>query len=92
MSAEMSMRDGYSAWFAVARVIPLVLVLGVLGSVVAGQGAVDDASAAFFYLIDEGGTLFVAAFIVLAVALVCSSATARTMKAAMKRVPASSMR
>jgi len=47
--------------------------MGVLGTVVAGQGAVDDPSAAFFYLIEDAGVLFVAAFIVLAVALVCSS-------------------
>ena len=33
----------------------------------------DDPSAAFFYLIEDAGALFVAAFIVLAVALVCSS-------------------
>ncbi len=64
----------HGAWFAAALVLPLVFVMGVLGTVVAGQGAVDDPSAAFFYLIDEAGTLFIAAFIVLAVALVCSSA------------------
>ena len=64
----------HGAWFAAALVLPLVFVMGVLGTVVAGQGAVDDPSAAFFYLIDEAGTPFIAAFIVLAVALVCSSA------------------
>ncbi len=64
----------HGAWFAAALVLPLVFVMGVLGTVVAGQGAVGDRSAAFFYLIDEAGTLFIAAFIVLAVALVCSSA------------------
>ena len=47
--------------------------MGVLGTVVAGQGVVDDPSAAFFYLIEDARVLFVAAFIVLAVALVCSS-------------------
>ena len=61
------------AWLAAGMVLPLVLVMGVLGTVVAGQGAVEDPSAAFFYLIEDAGTLFVAAFIVLAVALVCSS-------------------
>jgi len=61
------------AWLAAGLVLPLVFVMGVLGTVVAGQGAVDDPSAAFFYLIEDAGALFVAAFIVLAVALVCSS-------------------
>ena len=61
------------AWLAASLVLPLVFVMGVLGTVVAGQGAVEDPSAAFFYLIEDAGTLFVAAFIVLAVALVCSS-------------------
>ena len=61
------------AWLAAGLVLPLVFIMGVLGTVVAGQGAVDDPSAAFFYLIEDAGALFVAAFIVLAVALVCSS-------------------
>ncbi len=61
------------AWLAAGLVLPLVFVMGVLGTVVAGQGAVEDPSAAFFYLIEDAGALFVAAFIVLAVALVCSS-------------------
>ena len=61
------------AWLAAGLVLPLVFVMGVLGTVVAGQGAVGDPSAAFFYLIEDAGVLFVAAFIVLAVALVCSS-------------------
>jgi len=61
------------AWLAAGLALPLVFVMGVLGTVVAGQGAVDDASAAFFYLIEDAGVLFVAAFIVLAVALACSS-------------------
>lgn len=61
------------AWLAASLVLPLVFVMGVLGTVAAGQGAVEDPSAAFFYLIEDAGTLFVAAFIVLAVALVCSS-------------------
>ena len=61
------------AWLAAALVLPLVFVMGVLGTVVAGQGAVTDPSAAFFYLIEDAGILFVAAFIVLAIALVCSS-------------------
>ena len=61
------------AWFAAGMALPLVFVMGVLGTVVAGKGAVEDPSAAFFYLIEDAGVLFVAAFIVLAVALVCSS-------------------
>ncbi len=61
------------AWLAASLVLPLVFVMGVLGTVVAGQGAVDDPSAAFFYLIEDAGVLFIAAFIVLAIALVCSS-------------------
>ena len=47
--------------------------MGVLGTVVAGQGNAEDPSAAFFYLIEDAGVMFVAAFIVLAIALVCSS-------------------
>ena len=61
------------AWLAAALVLPLVFVMGVLGTVVAGQGNAEDPSAAFFYLIEDAGVMFVAAFIVLAVALVCSS-------------------
>lgn len=61
------------AWLAAGMVLPLVFVMGVLGTVVAGQGAVEDPAASFFYLIEDAGVLFIAAFIVLAVALVCSS-------------------
>ena len=61
------------AWLAAALVLPLVFVMGVLGTVVAGQGAVEEPTAAFFYLIEDAGVMFVAAFIVLAIALVCSS-------------------
>jgi len=61
------------AWLAAGLVLPLVFVMGVLGTVVAGQGAVEDPSAAFFYLIEDAGVLFIGAFIVLAIALVCSS-------------------
>ena len=43
------------AWLAAGLVLPLVFVMGVLGTVVAGQGAVDDPSSAFFYLIDDTG-------------------------------------
>ena len=61
------------AWLAAALVLPLVFVMGVLGTVVAGQGAVEEPTAAFFYLIEDAGVMFVAAFIVLAIALACSS-------------------
>ena len=61
------------AWLAAGLVLPLVFVMGFLGTVVAGQGAVSEPSAAFFYLIEDAGVIFVAAFIVLAVALACSS-------------------
>ena len=61
------------AWLAAGLVLPLVFVMGVLGTVVAAKGAAEDPSAAFFYLIEDAGVVFVAAFIVLAIALVCSS-------------------
>ena len=61
------------AWLAAALVLPLVFVMGVLGTVVAGQGAVEEPTAAFFYLIEDAGVMFVAAFIVLAIALAGSS-------------------
>ena len=69
--SDEALRRG--AWLAAALVLPLVFVMGVLGTVVAGQGAVHDPSAAFFYLIDDAGALFVASFIVLAISLACSS-------------------
>ena len=69
--SDEALRRG--AWLAAALVLPLVFVMGVLGTVVAGQGAVEDPSAAFFYLIDDAGALFVASFIVLAISLACSS-------------------
>ncbi len=61
------------AWFAAALVFPLMFIMGLLGTVVAGQGAVDDPSAAFFYLIDDANELIIALFVVLGIALVCSS-------------------
>ena len=41
------------AWFAAILVFPLMFTMGFLGTVVAGQGAVEDPSAAFFYLIED---------------------------------------
>ena len=70
--SDEALRKG--AFLAAGLVLPLVFVMGVLGSVVAGQGAAEDPSAAFFSLIEDAGVLLIAAFIVLAVALVCSSA------------------
>ncbi len=61
------------SFFAAALVFPLVFIMGVLGTVVAAQGTAADPSASFFILLEETGTFFVAGFIVLGVALVCSS-------------------
>lgn len=61
------------AILAAGLVLPLVFIMGVLGTVVAGQGAVDDPSSAFFNLIDDAHVLLIAAFVVLGIALVCSS-------------------
>ncbi len=70
--SDEALRKG--SFLAAGLVLPLVFVMGVLGTVAAGQGAVEDPSAAFFYLIEDAGALLIAAFVVLAVALVCSSA------------------
>ena len=70
--SDEALRKG--AFLAAGLALPLVFVMGVLGTVVAGQGSVEDPSAAFFYLIEDAGPLLIAAFVVLAVALVCSSA------------------
>ena len=70
--SDEALRKG--AFLAAGLVLPLVFVMGVLGTVAAGQGAAEDPSAAFFYLIEDAGVLLIAAFVVLAVALVCSSA------------------
>ncbi|MDP6662141.1 MAG: hypothetical protein QF545_04320 [Candidatus Thalassarchaeaceae archaeon] len=69
---DEALRKG--AVMASALVLPLVLFMGFLGTVVAGRGAAADPSAAFFYLIEDAGSLLIAAFVVLSVALVCSSA------------------
>ena len=68
---DESLKKG--ALLAAGLVLPLVFVMGVLGTVVAGQGAVADPSAAFFELIKDAHILLIAAFIVLGIALVCSS-------------------
>ena len=61
------------AILAAALVFPLVFVMGVMGTVAAGQGGVADPSVAFFLLVGGSSTVVVAACIVLVVALVCSS-------------------
>lgn len=58
---------------AAALVLPLVFIMGVLGTVAAAQGAADDPSAAFFILLDDVHVLVIAGFVVLGIALVCSS-------------------
>ncbi len=44
-----------------------------MGTVAAAQGAADDPSAAFFILLDDVHVLVIAGFVVLGIALVCSS-------------------
>ncbi len=61
------------AMLAAALVLPLVFIMGVLGTVVAGRGAASDPSAAFFILVADAHFLLIAGFIVLGIALVCSS-------------------
>ena len=68
---EVALKKG--SLLAAALVFPLVFVMGIFGTVAAGQGGVSDASVAFFHLIGDAGTLIVAAFVVLVVSLVCSS-------------------
>ena len=58
---------------AAGLVLPLVFIMGVLGTVAAGRGAIADPSAAFFVLIEDANSLLIAGFIVLGIALVCSS-------------------
>ncbi len=69
---EKSLKKG--ALLASLLVFPLIFIMGFLGASVAGQGAVADPSVSFFYLIEDIGIFFVVAFIILSVALVCSSA------------------
>jgi Na+/proline symporter len=58
---------------AAGLVLPLVFIMGVLGTVAAAQGAADEPSAAFFILLDDAHVLVIAGFVVLGIALVCSS-------------------
>ena len=74
---EKALKKG--AWLAAGLVMPLVFVMGFLGTVVAGQGiiegdaAMSEKAAAFFYLIEDVHIIIIAGLIVLAIALVCSS-------------------
>ena len=58
---------------AAALVLPLVFIMGVLGTVAAAQGAAADPSAGFFILLEDVHVLVIAGFVVLGIALVCSS-------------------
>ena len=68
---EESLRKG--AWLAAALVFPLMLLMGFMGTVAAGQGPLDDPSTAFFWTMDPSPVLMLI-FVVLVIALVCSSA------------------
>jgi Na+/proline symporter len=67
---DKSLKRG--ALIASALVLPLVFIMGFLGTVVAGRGSVDDPSLAFFTLIGDN-VLILSALIILVLALVCSS-------------------
>ncbi|MBT6073088.1 MAG: hypothetical protein HOG58_05810 [Euryarchaeota archaeon] len=71
---EKSLKKG--AITASLIVFPLIFVMGFLGTSVAGQGALseEEAAVSFFYLIEDIGLFFVVAFVILSIALVCSSA------------------
>jgi Na+/proline symporter len=68
---DEALRKG--ALLASCMVFPLVFVMGVMGTVAAGQGGVEDVSLAFFHLVDKSSTLIAAAFVLLVISLVCSS-------------------
>jgi len=59
--------------FAAGMVLPLVFIMGVIGTVAAAQGTASDPSAAFFILLDDVHAFVIAGFVVLGIALVCSS-------------------
>ncbi len=74
---EKALKKG--AFLAAGMVMPLVFIMGFLGTVVAGQGliegdaAMSEKAAAFFYLIEDAHVIIIAGFIVLGIALACSS-------------------
>ena len=68
---DLALQKG--AFMAAAMVFPLIFIMGVMGTVAAGQGGVGDPSVAFFHLVRDSSPLVVSAFILLVVSLVCSS-------------------
>ncbi len=68
---DESLRKG--AILAAAMVFAVVFAMGFLGTVAAGQEGIEDASIAFFYLVDESRLVVASVLIVLVVSLVCSS-------------------
>ena len=58
---------------AAGLVLPLVFIMGVLGTVAAAKGTASDPSAAFFVLLEDVHVPIIAGFVVLGIALVCSS-------------------
>jgi len=68
---DLALQKG--AFLAAAMVFPLIFIMGVMGTVAAGQGGVGDPSVAFFHLVRDSSPLVVSAFILLVVSLVCSS-------------------
>ncbi|MBT4066415.1 MAG: hypothetical protein HOE76_04275 [Euryarchaeota archaeon] len=68
---EAALKKG--AILAASLALPLVFIMGVLGTVAAAKGTISDPSAAFFVLLGDVHELVIAGFIVLGIALVCSS-------------------
>ena len=68
---EESLRKG--AWLAAALVFPLMMLMGFMGTVAAGQGHTSDPSTAFFQSIPDFSPIIALIFVVLIIALVCSS-------------------
>lgn len=58
---------------AAILVLPLIFIMGFLGTTVAGRGAAADPASAFFILLNDANVILISGFIVLGTALVCSS-------------------
>ena len=58
---------------AATLVLPLIFIMGFLGTTVAGRGTALDPASAFFILLDDASIIIISGFIVLGTALVCSS-------------------
>ncbi len=58
---------------AATLVLPLIFIMGFLGTTVAGQGTALDPASAFFILLEDASIIIISGFIVLGTALVCSS-------------------